>query len=159
MIHEQPTTQNPYHHQKTSQYSSVWGPHYWFFLMSLAMYYPENVNSVTKRKYYDFIINLPVFIPDPEMGNTFSHLLDKYPVSPYLDNRESFLKWVHFIHNKINYMIGKEEISYSEAIAKYLAEYTPKPVYLSDKIKWKKHTIVAVFIFLCLFFIYMFSSP
>lgn len=136
----------------------VWGPHYWFMLMTLAMSYPDNVNAVTKRKYYDFIINLPIFIPNSGIGNKFSELLDKYPVSPYLDNRESFTKWVHFIHNKINHLLGKEEISYAMAIEMYLAEYKPKPVYLSEKIKWKKYTIVAVFILICAFLIYCFGS-
>ena len=135
---------------------TIWGPHYWFFLMTLALSYPEKVTSVTKRKYYDFIINLPIFIPNPKISNQFSNLLDKYPVSPYLDCRESFIKWVHFIHNKINVILGKEEISYAEAMEIYLLEYRPKPIYLSDQIKWKKHFIVSAFILLCFLFIYMY---
>jgi len=135
---------------------TIWGPHYWFFLMTIALSYPEHVNAVTKRKYYDFINNLPIFIPNYEIGNKFSHLLDKYPVSPYLDNRESFCKWIHFIHNKINHIIGKEEVSYSAAIETYFSEYRPKPIYLSEKIKWRKYYIISAFILLCLFLIYVF---
>jgi hypothetical protein len=135
---------------------TTWGPHYWFFLMTLALSYPDNVNAVTKRKYYDFITNMPIFIPNAEIGNKFSHLLDKYPVSPYLDNRDSFVKWVHFIHNKINHLLGKEEISYDAALENYFAEYRPKPIYLSEKIKWKKFAIVGVFIFICLLLIYIY---
>ena len=146
---------NEYVEENTVFHPITWGPHYWFFLMTIALSYPDNVNSVIKRKYYDFISNLPIFIPNPDLGNKFSHLLDKYPVSPYLDNRESFVKWVHFIHNKINHMLGKDEISYSEAIERYFAEYKPKPIYLSEQIKWKKHILVAVFIFLCLLLIYL----
>jgi len=136
--------------------SETWGPHYWFFLMTLALSYPDNVNAVVKRKYYDFITNLPIFIPNAKIAHQFSDLLDKYPVSPYLDNRESFVKWVHFIHNKVNYALGKEEISYASALESYFAEYRPKPIYLSERIKVNKYIIVAVFIFLCLFFIYMY---
>jgi len=33
----------------------VWGPHYWFFLHTIAHSYPESPNAVTKRKYYDLI--------------------------------------------------------------------------------------------------------
>jgi hypothetical protein len=134
----------------------VWGPHYWFFLMTIALSYPETPNSVTKRKYYDFIINVPLFIPNSEIGDKFSRLLDKYPVSPYLDNRESFVKWVHFIHNKVNLMIGKEEISYQSALENYLAEYLPKPVYLSDKIKVSKYYIFIFFVLLCFLLIYIY---
>lgn len=135
---------------------NIWGSHYWFFLMTIALSYPENPNSVTKRKYYDFIINLPLFIPNIEIGNKFSNLLDKYPVSPYLDTKESFVKWVHFIHNKVNIMIGKEEISYQTALENYLEEYLPKPVYLSEKMKISKYYIFISFIFICLILIYLY---
>ena len=145
---------------------TVWGPHYWFFLMTIALSYPESPNSVTKRKYYDFILNLPLFIPNSEIGTKFSGLLDKYPVSPYLDTRESFVKWVHFIHNKVNVMIGKDEISYqtalddylSEYVPKpiYLSEYVPKPIYLSERMKVSKYYIFAVFVSLCFLLIYFY---
>jgi hypothetical protein len=122
--------------------------------MTLALSYPETPNSVTKRKYYDFIINLPLFIPNHEIGNRFSELLDKYPVSPYLDNKESFIKWIHFIHNKVNVSIGKEEISYQTALNNYLDEYVPKPLYLYEKMKINKYYIFIFFIIVCLLFIY-----
>jgi hypothetical protein len=133
----------------------IWGPHYWFFMTTLAMTYPNTPNSVTKRKYYDFISNLPLFIPNPEIGNRFSHLLDRYPVSPYLDNRDSFLRWVHFIHNKINHLLGKEEISFAAALENYFAEYRPKPIILSEKIKWRKAAIIGVIIFILFALIYL----
>jgi hypothetical protein len=90
------------------------------------------------------------------VSNRFSDLLDKYPVSPYLDNRDSFVRWVHFIHNKVNHAIGKEEISFSAALESYFAEYRPKQVVLSERIQWKKYAIIGVFIFICLFMIYVF---
>lgn len=136
--------------------SEIWGPNYWFFLMTIALSYPDNVNAVVKRKYYDFITNLPIFIPNSEIAHKFSHLLDKYPVSPYLDNRESFVKWVHFMHNKINYLLGKEEISHAQAIDEYLSLYKPKPIHVSERIIVKKYVIVAAFIFFCFFFIYLY---
>jgi hypothetical protein len=134
----------------------IWGPHYWFVLMTLALSYPDNITAVTKRKYYDFITNLPVFIPNPKIANQFSHLLDKYPVSPYLDRKESFIKWVHFIHNKINGLLGKDEISYSEAINRYFAQYQPQPIILSDRFRWKKYLLVSSIILACFFFIYLY---
>lgn len=135
---------------------TIWGPHYWFFLMTVAMSYPDTPNAVTKRKYYDFIMNLPIFIPNPDIGTRFGHLIERYPVSPYLDNKESFVKWIHFIHNKVNVMIGKEEISYSQAFDQYLEEYLPKPIYLSEKIKISKYYIFIAFILICIFLIYMY---
>jgi FAD-linked sulfhydryl oxidase len=125
---------------------SVWGPHYWFFIHTVAESYPTNPNDVTKRKYYDFIQNIPLFIPVPEMGDKFSRLLDKYPVTPYLDSRDSFVRWAHFIHNKYNVLLGKPEIPLPLALEIYRNEYKPKPVYLGELIKMRKHYLIMAII-------------
>ena len=120
---------------------NVWGPHYWFFLMSIAISYHIKANETTKKKYYDFISNLPLFIPHPKIGNNFSGLLDKYPVSPYLDGKDSFVKWVHFIHNKINLEIGKDETTLTEALNNYYDLYKPKEIKLREQIKYRKKLV------------------
>jgi len=107
---------------------SIWGPHYWFTLHTIAMCYPFNPNEVTKKKYYDFIQSFPLFIPIEDIGNTFSKMLDKYPVTPYLDSRDSFIKWVHFIHNKINVALNEPELTLEEALSKYYDNYKPRIV-------------------------------
>ncbi len=101
----------------------VWGPHYWFFLHTLAMTYPHHPNTVTKKKYYEFIQNLPLFLPVEEISSDFSKLIEKYPITPYLDNRDSFVRWMHFIHNKINERLEKPQISLNEFFFNYYDEY------------------------------------
>lgn len=96
-----------------------WGPKYWYVLHMMAFHYPLTPNKVTKRKYYDTIMNFPLFLPHEEMGNKFSKMLDKYPVTPYLDSRESFIKWTHFIHNRVNENLEKPIMPYSEFIELY----------------------------------------
>lgn len=105
---------------------NIWGPHYWFVLHTIAISYPLNPNDITKKKYYDFIQNIPLFIPVESIGNSFSKFIDKYPVTPYLDSRESFMKWMHFIHNKINVALNHPEISFDEAMVSYYMNYKPK---------------------------------
>ena len=129
---------------------------YWFFLHSVAESYPTTPNATTKRKYYDLIQNFPLFIPIQEMGNKFSELIDKYPVSPYLDTRDSFVRWVHFIHNKLNHLLGKEEISFLMSLEKYRNEYKPKTIFLSDKLKIRKQYILSALILSSLFFIFIY---
>jgi hypothetical protein len=107
---------------------SIWGPHYWFTLHTIAICYPEHPNEVTKKKYYEFIQNLPLFIPIQQIGDGFTKFLDKYPVTPYLDSRESFIKWMHFIHNKINNSLYLPELTMEEAMHKYYELYKPKAV-------------------------------
>jgi len=131
----------------------IWGPNYWFFLHTVAESYPLNPNSVTKRKYYDLIQNMPLFIPNHDIGDKFSQMLDNYPVQPYLANRESFVRWVHFIHNKINYMLGKKELSLAEALDKYRNQYKPRLLIASEKKNIKKHYIYTVIIILLIILI------
>jgi hypothetical protein len=104
----------------------IWGPHYWFFLHTLAMTYPHHPNAVTKKKYYEFIQNLPLFLPVDEISTSFSKLIEKYPITPYLDNRDSFVRWMHFIHNKINVALEKPEISLNDFFIQYYNEYKSK---------------------------------
>lgn len=103
----------------------IWGPHYWFVLHTIALSYPKNPNEVTKKKYYDFIQNIPLFIPIEDIGNTFSKLIDKYPVTPYLDSRESFIRWMHYVHNKINVALLMPELTMEEAMTSYYNNYKP----------------------------------
>jgi hypothetical protein len=103
----------------------IWGPHYWFFLHTISMSYPLHPNAVTKKKYYDFVQNIPLFIPVESIAGEFSKLLDQYPVQPYLDNKESFIRWMWFIHNKINKKLEKPEISLNDFYIKYYDEYKP----------------------------------
>jgi len=131
----------------------VWGPHYWFFLQTIAHTYPLTPNAVTKRKYYDLIQNFPLFIPNPEIGDNFIALLDRYPITPYLDNRDSFIRWIHFIHNRINRILGKEEITLFEALDDYKALYRPKQVKLSERFHLRKEYVIAFFTVLCFIFI------
>lgn len=118
--------------------ANIWGPHYWFVLQTIAITYPTHPNDVVKKKYYDFIQNLPLFIPDPKMGDELSTYLDKFPVTPYLDSRMSFMKWIHFLHNKINMKLGKEILEFDDAIKLYYDLYKPKNE-ISYKIFREKH--------------------
>ena len=137
----------------------VWGPHYWFVLHTIALSYPDNVNSITKRKYYDLINNLSLFIPDANIGNIFNKFLDSYPVLPYLDSKESFTKWVHFIHNKINIYLGKPEVSYYKALNNYYNNYNLKQI---KKVKERnfKHVYIfaSVIIVLIILIIYLYYN-
>jgi hypothetical protein len=125
---------------------SIWGPKFWFFLHTLAMSYPHHPNEVTRKKYYDLIQNLPLFIPIELIASDFSKLLDKYPVSPYLDSRDSFIRWMHFIHNKINEKLEKPKISLNEFYIKYYEEYKPKNIKMKEYYKWREKIIYILII-------------
>ena len=124
----------------------VWGPHYWFFLHTLAMTYPHHPNTVTKKKYYEFVQNLPLFLPVEQISGEFSKLIDKYPITPYLDNRDSFVRWMHFIHNKINEKLEKPQVSLNEFFIKYYDEYKTQDEKLGQYYKIREKLIYLVII-------------
>ena len=125
---------------------NVWGPHFWFVLHTLSMSYPHHPNSVTKKKYYELIQNLPVFIPVETIGSNFSKLLDEYPIKAYLDSRESFIKWMHFIHNKVNEKLEKPKITLNDFYLQYYEQYKPKDVKFKEHYKWRKNIIYTLII-------------
>ena len=120
---------------------NVWGPHMWFFLHTIEMTYPLRPNAVTKKKYYEFIQNIPLFIPIEHMAGEFTKLLDEYPVQPYLDKRDTLIRWVWFIHNKINQKLEKPQITLKDFYIKYYEEYKPKNIKLIEHYKLKSKII------------------
>lgn len=127
---------------------NIWGPHYWFFLHTLALTYPETPNDVIKKKYFDFYQNLPLFIPIEEVGNNFSKFLDKYPVTPYLDSRQSLVRWTHFIHNKVNSTLRLPILNLEEALSAYYESYKPKQIKDKQERKFREKVIFCVIFFI-----------
>lgn len=137
----------------------VWGPHYWFFLHTISMSYPLRPNSVTKKKYYEFIQNLPLFIPVESIAGEFSKLLDEYPITPYLDSRDSFIRWVWFIHNKINEKLEKNKISLTKFYELYYDQYKPNDLKNKEINKLKNKLIyLCLVMFFIIIIVYLYNK-
>lgn len=134
--------------------STVWGPHYWFVLQTIAMSYPKYPNDICKKKYYNFIQNLPVFIPNKKIGNAFAKMLNEFPISPYLSSRLSFMKWVHFMHNKINKKLNKPEMNFFQGLEQYYKHYIPEKTKKLQQQKIKKQYIFGITSLLFIIFIW-----
>ena len=133
----------------------IWIPKLQFMLITISLYYPLHPNDISKKKYYDFITNLPVFFPDIPLGNDFIKLLDEFPVTPYLKSRESFMKWVHFINNKINITMDYEQNSFYESLESYYDYYKPEEIRKKEYSKRKKQYIqLGIVFFIILTIVY-----
>ena len=119
----------------------IWGPHYWFFLHTVAITYPHHPNAVTKKKYYEFVQNLPLFIPVEQISKEMEKMIDLYPITPYLDNRDSFVRWMHFIHNKINENLEKPQITLNDFFVQYYNEYKSQNEKLAEFYKVREKLI------------------
>lgn len=123
----------------------VWGPHYWFVLHTIALSYPVKPNETARKKFYDFYQNLPLFIPIEEIGNNLCKFLDKYPVTPYLESRQSLVRWTHFIHNKINKVLGTPTMTIEDSMAAYYENYKPKEVKDNEHRRRREKIVFAAF--------------
>ena len=138
---------------------NIWIPHLQFTLQTISVLYPLHPNDVTKKKYYDTIHNIPLFFPLKPIGNEFSKLLDQYPVTPYLSSRESFMRWVHFIMNKINIAMEWEQVDFYDSLEKYYDAYKPKELVEQEKTKRRKqYILIGVTGFLILSVLYMLKT-
>jgi hypothetical protein len=126
---------------------AIWGPTVWSFLDIIAFHYPTYPNDVIKKKYYDFIQNIPLFLPHYEISKDFQELLNLYPIKPYLDNKKSLIQWTHFIHNKINEKLQKPTITLEMYHKKYFDKY---------KVKHKKKRVsyIIIVILICIIIYY-----
>ncbi len=137
----------------------IWLPHLQFTLQTISVLYPKHPNDVTKKKYYDTIHNLPLFIPQKPIGNEFAKLLDRYPVTPYLSSRESFMRWIHFIINKINLSMEWEQHNFYDSLEKYYETYKPEELVKREQFKRRKqYILIGVVMFLILTVLYMLKS-
>ena len=83
-------------------------------------------------------------------------MLDKYPVTPYLSSRESFMKWVHFIMNKIKIKMEWEQDDFFDSLEKYYDNYKPKELINKQKYKKRKQYImIGTIIFMILLILYL----
>ena len=120
----------------------IWMPSFFFFLRSVAHGFPDTPNRVTKRKYYDFVMNIPMYVPSDEWINTFTHLLDVCPITPYLDSRDAFFMWIHMLENKVNLRMNLPNKTIVEHYDQYYGAYLPQPIYIANKFKLHKNTII-----------------
>lgn len=137
----------------------IWVPHFYFIMQTISIMYPISPNDVSKKKYYEFISNIPVFFPHFPLGKNFIKLLNEYPVSPYLKTRESFMRWVNFIINKINKSMKWEQITFYDSLEEYYNNYKPQEVLKREKFKKRKQYIQLAFVIIfILTVVYMFQK-
>tara|TARA_Y100001958_G_C21176275_1_gene507020 strand:+ start:284 stop:691 length:408 start_codon:yes stop_codon:yes gene_type:complete len=97
----------------------IWGPHGWKFLHYVSLGYPDNPNQNDKIHYKTFYESLQFVLPCKKCADNFSHNLNKFPIDSHLENKDSLIRWLIDIHNKVNKELNKKEITYENAIKLY----------------------------------------
>lgn len=134
----------------------IWGSHFWFTIQTIALQYPNKPGDAIKKKYYRFLTDLQDFLPNSSVKKQYAEFLKEYPVSPYLDSRLSLLKWINFIHNKYNHILGKEHIELYKGLQLYYDAYkTEEFQKFKQKKQREKYMLIGSFVILLTIGIYL----
>jgi len=104
----------------------IWGPSAWMFLHSVSLAYPKNPTDIDRINYGNFFNNLQPILPCLKCSNNYLQHIQEEPIENHLDNKESLVKWLINIHNKVNKLNNKNTLSYDKVIDKYKDIYSLK---------------------------------
>jgi hypothetical protein len=101
-------TLNDYNSQD-GMLTNVWGPALWHVLHIMSFNYPINPCEEDKYNYMSFIINLQYTLPCKYCRINLKRNLLELPLTiDHMKNRESFSKYVYYLHELINTMLNKK---------------------------------------------------
>ena len=116
------------HKNHNSIKPNLWGPHGWKFMHYVSLGYPENPTIDNKNRYKNFYYSLQDVLPCEKCRENYKKNIMNHPIDPHLENKESLIKWVIDIHNKVNQELNKETLDYQEATNLYLNATEDNPI-------------------------------
>jgi hypothetical protein len=101
--------------------TSVWGPGMWHYLHTMSFNYPSDPTINDKKHYRDFVLSLKYVLP---CGKCRANLIKNFKRLPlkmkYMQNRETFSKYIYELHELINKMLDKKSgLTYNEVRERY----------------------------------------
>lgn len=82
--------------------SSIWGPHAWFFLDTVALAYPEHPTSDQIIQYKNFFNALEFVLPCAACRYHYKQYLTQHPLTlKVLNDKSSFIGWLLSCHNNV----------------------------------------------------------
>ena len=107
---------------------NIWGPHGWKFIHYVSLGYPDNPTIDDKNLYKNFYYSLQDILPCEKCRINYKKNIMENPIDPHLENKDSLVKWVIDIHNKVNEELNKPKHEYQEAIDIYLNATQEQPI-------------------------------
>ena len=102
----------------------VWGAPFWFIMHTIAINYPDRPTFVERRNHHDFFRNLASVIPCDDCRRNYSTHFAKYPIDSFLDSKYALLQWTIVMHNEVNKLCGKPDMTTTEVIKLYQQIYS-----------------------------------
>jgi len=136
---------------KNSINPKIWGSSGWIFIHYTALGYPDNPTDEDKKNYKSFFYNLGNTLPCLKCANNFKKNINELPIDNSLNSRNDLFKWTVNIHNMVNNELGKNNLSFEEALNKY--KNTRPSIY-----DFKNICMCITIILLVLIIIYLFNK-
>ena len=111
-------------HQPNELVTGVWARH------------PINPTEHVKRQFYELYQNIFLVMPGNNDIRPYYSYIKKYPVTPYLDSRDSLMQWLFFIRRHVDESMGVEYMGVEYLMAEYNAEYV-----LRDDSEYRAYTV------------------
>ena len=97
-----------------------WGPHLWKSIHYIALGYPENPSIQDKENYKNFFYILRYIIPCKYCRDHYEKNINDLPnIDLYLDTNIRLFEWTVLLHNKVNLMLNKKEMTLKDAYNLY----------------------------------------
>lgn len=108
-----------HYNSKEGMLTSVWGPSLWHFLHVISFNYPVEPTKADKKHYRDFLKSLQYILPCKYCRDNFKKNIASLKHSDFA-NRESFSKYMYYLHEDINTMLGKHSnLTYEDVRHRY----------------------------------------
>lgn len=99
----------------------IWGPTTWTLLHSITLEYPENPTKDDKENIKNFINCFGKILPCEKCRINFKSHIEEIPLNDnILNSKKNFIKWMIDIHNAVNKINGKKELTYHDALKNVL---------------------------------------
>lgn len=99
----------------------LWGPGVWKFLHYVAFSYPESPLDEDKENIKQFLLYLGKILPCEKCRNHFKgHIANRPLTNDILNSRYNFIKWTIDLHNDVNRMNKKKELTFDEVVDIYI---------------------------------------
>ena len=124
--------------------SKYWGAHAWYLIHSITRNLvklnpsEDPLKTIYQEAVSEFFITLLLLMPCGICQKNFLDKLDEDSFTNYLDDWEKIDEWGHKLHNHVNKMLEKPELSYQKYVKMYQKK-DPKKLIKYPEILYEFH--------------------
>ena len=104
--------------------SKIWGPHGWFFIDSIILSLPSQIDYKLQQELKLFFLSLKSLLPCEKCKIHFTEYIEETKLNDMdLSSKEIIIKWINNLHNRIRISNNSKIITINEMYDYYLNQY------------------------------------